>query len=476
MKNKRIIRIIVALLMLIPFTVVNAATKTEEMIESLKEVVKPYNGTVNYEYDTIEIDWTVPNSKSNVISFPHKDNVIEYNPGEITSYKEAEDATSHTVYAIYLITSALRVNGYSDEEIEAFFNDENNEFNYDRNGIELKELGEPQKFTSEDGSMTMTITPISIKIDVTKANLTKEGDESFTEKSTTIDDIIDDLQSDSEFTTTEYEGKTVSENEISNDGDNITIFNIYYFDDYYNVSFQCEDDIITYEDAEIESYEEAERASSHHMFLDLILSNALKMNGYTNEQIQEFFTTEGNELNYDINGIEIKDIGEEKEFTSSDGLSKVSFSPLSMKIDLTKANLNKINETESNYKVLEGANQVISDSKELTFKFNIEYSKFLEDGKVYIDGELVDSSNYISKEGSTIITFNSDYVKTLSEKEHTLKVIVENKEVETKFTIEKKVNNPQTGDNIVFYILILSLSIFGLIGSIVYTKKNLINN
>ena len=64
---KKIFILIVVLLMLIPFTVVNAATKTEEIVEDLKEFAKSFNGTVKYEDDTIEIEWNTPNSKSNEI-------------------------------------------------------------------------------------------------------------------------------------------------------------------------------------------------------------------------------------------------------------------------------------------------------------------------------------------------------------------------------------------------------------------------
>ena len=143
----------------------------------------------------------------------------------------------------------------------------------------------------------------------------------------------------------------------------------------------------------------------------------------------------------------------------------MNISPISIKIDLNKANLNM------GYKVLEGANQTITSGKELSFRFNIEYSKFTTDGKVYIDGELVDSANYTSKEGSTIITFNSNYVKTLSTNEHTLKVTVGDGEVETNFTVANPVNNPQTGDNILFYIFMLGFSIVGFVATGLYIKR-----
>lgn len=471
--NKKIIRIILALLMLIPFTMVNATTKTEDIVENLKELAKSYNGKVNYENDTIEIEWNVPNSESNEISFSYDGNIIEYNPGEISTYDEAENAINHSLYSVYLITSALRLNGYSEEEIENFFQDENVELTFDRNGIEFKKIGESKSFTSPDGSATTTITPMKIKIDVSKANLTKENDDTFAPKSTTIEDVVENLQSDTDFTVTKLDGKVVYENDISSDDDSITIYHTYYFEDYYNVSFPCENDIITYKDEEIESYAEAEMATSHHMFAYQILMTALKLNGYTTEQIQEYFNNENNVLSYELNGIEFREIGESKEFTSLDGLSKISTAPMSIKIDLVKANLNKTAETEKTitYNVLEGANQTVDFDKELTFKFDIEYSKFKENGNVYIDGELVDSSNYISKEGSTVITFNSDYVKKLSAKEHILKISVVDGEVETKFTLENKINNPQTGDNIVFYILLLGFSIIGLTVGGLYTKK-----
>ena len=127
------------------------------------------------------------------------------------------------------------------------------------------------------------------------------------------------------------------------------------------------------------------------------------------------------------------------------------------------------------YKVLKGEGQTfeISDNEKLTFRLNIEYSKFKEDGKAYIDGKLVDSKNYTSKEGSTIITFKENYAKELSAGEHTLKVAVADGEVSTTFkvanntkkantTVNTTTNNPQTGDNIIVYIALLLSSIIGL--------------
>lgn len=461
-KRKKIMKIFFVALMLIPLTIVNAATKTETLVEHLKELVKSFDGNVTYEYDTIDIDWTNPNSKYDEVSFSYKDNVIEYNPGKITNYEEAVDVTSHTIYSLYLIEAALRINGYTEKEIEDYFSSETSEFNYERNGIEFKEIGEDQEFTSSDGTSTITAAPRLIRIDVAKANL-NTTDEAVTPKSTTINDVVEYLNADSEFKSTEDDGKVIFENEVSIDEDTITISHTYYWDDYYNVSFPCENDIITYEDEEINSYYDAERAGSHHMFAIQIIGEVLKMNGYTTEEIQKFLSSEDSNLSYEKNGIEVKEIGEEKEFTSPDGLSKITTTPMSFKIDLNRANIG-----DNKYKVLDGANQIISANKELTFRFNIEFAKFKAEGKVYVDGKLVDPSNYTAKEGSTVITFNADYVKKLAANEHTLKVTTNDGEVETKFTIT---NNPQTGDSIIFYISLLGLSIVGLSVAGLYIKK-----
>ena len=475
-KGKKLIGGFLAILMLTQFTLVNAATKTEEIVESLRKSAESYDGIVNYENDTIEIEWYAQNSKSSEISYSHNNNIIEYNPGEITTYEEAEDFTSHLWYSLYLIESALRVNGYSEEAIENFFVNDEIELDYETYGIEFKELGEEKKFTSPDGTITTTVTPMSIKIDLAKANL--DGEPS--SRTTTIEDIVEYLQSNSEFRSTEDEGKIVAENEITSDDETVTIYHTYYWEEYHEVEFSSEDDIITYEDYEMESYYDAERSLSHQIYAAQILMIALQMNGYTADQIQEFFANEENDVDYERNGIELKELGEAKEYISSDGTTTITTSPVSIKIDLTKANLNKTsNEEDDEYKVLEGDKQTVDISKneELTFRFNIEYSKFMEDGKVYIDGKLVDSSNYTVKEGSTIITFKNDFVKTLSAKEHTLKVTVADGEVETTFTIAttNAVKNPNTGDNIMFYISLLGLSVTSLVGARIYQKKNLFN-
>lgn len=130
------------------------------------------------------------------------------------------------------------------------------------------------------------------------------------------------------------------------------------------------------------------------------------------------------------------------------------------------------------YQVIEGANQkyTIDKDSDMTFRIDADYSLF--DKKVYIDNELVDVNNYTSKEGSTIIVFNKDYVSTLNVGKHTLKVVFsDNNEALTNFEIIKEekneiIKNPETIDNIEKYIAIGIVAVIGIIGSTFLIRKS----
>ena len=129
----------------------------------------------------------------------------------------------------------------------------------------------------------------------------------------------------------------------------------------------------------------------------------------------------------------------------------------------------EINSNE--YKFLEGENQnyTINKDNELKFRIDAEYSLF---DKVYIDNELVDANNYTSKEGSTIITFNKEYINNFSVGEHTLKVVFNDGEATTKFSVLKEeIENPSTKDNFEKYVMTGILSIVGLIGCTLILKN-----
>lgn len=151
------------------------------------------------------------------------------------------------------------------------------------------------------------------------------------------------------------------------------------------------------------------------------------------------------------------------------------------------------------YKFTEGANQTytIDESKNARFRINADYSLF--DKKVYVDDILVDGANYTSEGGSTIITFSKEYIDTLAIGQHTLKVaFTDGGEAKTTFTIARQFeennnnenvslntenkkemkddgSNPKTGDNVMLYIAIVSMSIIGLGATTVAVKKNKIN-
>ena len=137
------------------------------------------------------------------------------------------------------------------------------------------------------------------------------------------------------------------------------------------------------------------------------------------------------------------------------------------------------------YKFTEGANQIytIDESKKAIFRIDADFSLF--DGKLYIDGILVDAKNYKAGSGSIVITLNKEYVDTLSIGEHTIKVEfsdggfaatkfeVKAKQVNTEKSSGANVENPETSDNVMTYLATGILSIVGLAGVsvIVYRKK-----
>ncbi len=108
------------------------------------------------------------------------------------------------------------------------------------------------------------------------------------------------------------------------------------------------------------------------------------------------------------------------------------------------------------YEVINGAGQThirgVDGAAE--FEIDAEYELFEDDGKVYVDDELVDPENYDSRSGSTIITFSADYLNSLTVGEHTLAVVfADNGIARTTFIIadpEAEDDNPAAADTGVF--------------------------
>lgn len=122
----------------------------------------------------------------------------------------------------------------------------------------------------------------------------------------------------------------------------------------------------------------------------------------------------------------------------------------------------------------------------LSFRFIVELDRF--ENKVYLDGELLDSSNYTVKSGSTIIELKPEFIKTLENGDHNLTASFDITDVSAYFKItnaevaqsntqnKEKVDNPKTGSTFGYSELI----VFGLLGMIVLIilgkSKKLIKN
>ena len=163
-----------------------------------------------------------------------------------------------------------------------------------------------------------------------------------------------------------------------------------------------------------------------------------------------------------------------------------------------KANYEAI-PTPVSYKILDGANSDWKQNTEetITIRGNGDFPKFVG---VKIDGNTIDAKNYTAKEGSTIITLTTDYLKTLSIGTHTFEIVWTDGSASTNFTVSKNdsgsetpkdddknknddsgsqtgdnhhITAPQTGDNshLTLWISLLGASLIGLLATLYMRKK-----
>ena len=134
------------------------------------------------------------------------------------------------------------------------------------------------------------------------------------------------------------------------------------------------------------------------------------------------------------------------------------------------------------YDLTEGADQTvtINDGVEdnLTFKTSGHLEKLI---KVLVDNIELTENEYSLKSGSTIVTLKDSYIQTLSPGAHTLRLEYIDNTIETTFyTIGKptenntnnKITQPNTKDNINYYLAILLFGIIGLTSTVIVIKKN----
>lgn len=140
------------------------------------------------------------------------------------------------------------------------------------------------------------------------------------------------------------------------------------------------------------------------------------------------------------------------------------------------------------YRFLEGQDQTFKGN-DLIIKTNGDISKLL---RIEVNATQLDKSNYEIKRGSTILTLNKKYLSSLSNGTYNVKFVYSDGELNTSFIVDNNnnnkdisnneeannhvdTNNPKTSDNISFYKLTFLLSVSGLVGTMLYSKKRRFN-
>ena len=129
------------------------------------------------------------------------------------------------------------------------------------------------------------------------------------------------------------------------------------------------------------------------------------------------------------------------------------------------------------YDILDGAGSSWTQNTDgsLAIRGSGEISKFRE---VKVDGVTVDPVNYTVTEGSTIITFKPEYLKSLSAGNHSFELVWTDGTAATNFTVaentDQSAKSPKTGEDFSMALctVLLMVSCAGLAGMFVRRKKS----
>lgn len=129
------------------------------------------------------------------------------------------------------------------------------------------------------------------------------------------------------------------------------------------------------------------------------------------------------------------------------------------------------------YDILDGAGSSWTQNTDgsLAIRGSGEISKFRE---VKVDGVTVDPVNYTVTEGSTIITFKPEYLKSLSTGNHSFELVWTDGTAATNFTVaenaDQSAKSPKTGEDfsMALCIVLLMVSCAGLAGMFAKRKRN----
>ena len=129
------------------------------------------------------------------------------------------------------------------------------------------------------------------------------------------------------------------------------------------------------------------------------------------------------------------------------------------------------------YDILDGAGSSWTQNTDgsLAIRGSGEISKFRE---VKVDGVTVDPVNYTVTEGSTIITFKPEYLKSLSAGNHSFELVWTDGTAATNFTVaenaDQSAKSPKTGEDFsrTLCTVLLMVSCAGLAGMFVRRKRN----
>lgn len=120
------------------------------------------------------------------------------------------------------------------------------------------------------------------------------------------------------------------------------------------------------------------------------------------------------------------------------------------------------------YSFIEGNNQKLTLDEIEKFNFTIDGNYYLFESLKIGDLDLIKDEDYKVTEGSTIISFTDKglaKLNTLSKGEYEVLVKYQNgEEVKGKLTINKNEENPKTGDKIIVYLIIGSISLISIFG------------